>query len=154
MCMPPGCNGTEGLSCHNRNHCSQDGCDNGLVWNKELQICDLEENVTCPRDIFWLIRRGAALFKTGLHLATIAHGVTSNLLSSSLPLNNTIDATEYISIEGEGSSTLLERTKEEDEEQEGSGTLIHTEDDEDYVDNYDLILQRPSQSRSLKSGAK
>ena len=36
----------------------------------------------------------------------------------------------------------------------GSGTLIHTEDDEDYVDNYDLILQRPSQSRSLKSGAK
>eukprot|EP00092_Neocalanus_flemingeri_P018880 GFUD01020448.1.p1 GENE.GFUD01020448.1~~GFUD01020448.1.p1 ORF type:complete len:335 (+),score=110.48 GFUD01020448.1:139-1143(+) len=56
---------------------SQEGeCEEGKLWNKELEICDLEQNVSCGKGIFWYL-------KTGLQLAVIAGRVTNNLMNHS-----------------------------------------------------------------------
>ena len=69
-------------------------CEEGKLWNKDLEFCDLEENVSCGKDKFyayfyfceyqvsyldllWLLRRGSSYVKAGLQLVSIAHRVTS-----------------------------------------------------------------------------
>merc|ERR1712142_1164271 len=74
-------------SCSSYYSCNQVGkvqemhCEEGMLWNKEEQFCDWEENVTCWKDLFWFIR-------AGIRLLAIAGRVSTKLVDPEYSDNN------------------------------------------------------------------
>eukprot|EP00092_Neocalanus_flemingeri_P088586 GFUD01111944.1.p1 GENE.GFUD01111944.1~~GFUD01111944.1.p1 ORF type:complete len:531 (+),score=100.58 GFUD01111944.1:121-1713(+) len=65
---------------------SQEGeCEEGKFWNKDIEVCDLEENVPCGKGFSWHLKRGSSFIKAGLNLLTTAYRVIDNLLDPTLP---------------------------------------------------------------------
>merc|ERR1719508_13982 len=58
-------------------------CEEGKFWNKDSELCDLEENVSCGKGLF----RSGSVVKAGLQLASIAGVSLANLLGSSATTN-------------------------------------------------------------------
>merc|ERR1711892_393494 len=116
-------------------------CGEGQLWSEDLLACDDEQNVSCGKGIFWLLRKGAAFFRVGFQLASIAHRVTSNLAGTGT--NQTVDKAEEKEEQVLQERTVTDEqiqneeiaTNEENktikEQEEVSGYLSYTDDTED-----------------------
>merc|ERR1711915_52546 len=57
-------------------------CDEGQLWNVELQSCDVGKNVTCSIGLGSLLNKGTSFVNVGLSLGTIVAAVAANLFGN------------------------------------------------------------------------
>eukprot|EP00092_Neocalanus_flemingeri_P040924 GFUD01044558.1.p1 GENE.GFUD01044558.1~~GFUD01044558.1.p1 ORF type:complete len:310 (+),score=73.21 GFUD01044558.1:128-1057(+) len=164
-------------SCSSYFYCDQLGvsregkCEEGKLWNKELEFCDFAQNVTCRKDLFWFFRKGSAFLTAGLRLASVAHRVTANLLGP-----RSVNITKYKTEEDNsmfetGNTEKMNEQKESEEgidtydyrqlqprpvtklsqEEEGSGSSDYTyHDDTDYEyhdDGFDKEIKEEKKAK-------
>merc|ERR1719186_1649714 len=76
-------------------------CEEGKFWNKDLEFCDLEENVSCGKGLFSHFKSGSSVVKVGLQLVSIAGVSIANMLGST--------DTNNIENENEKDQTFIEQ---------------------------------------------